>query len=269
METLAAIYEWFQTQPGVPEAVLQLPRASAQIFWLCGRAGTGKSTIAQTVAEWCWNHNYLGASFFCSRDNRECSDIQMIFPTIAYQLGQLFPEFKKKTEEVLRQDPDIHTSLVSYQLEKLIVDPLRALLPDFPPCAVVIDALDECKDDESTSLIVRALSQHASELASLNIFLTSRPIPNITHGFHSTGLLDVTQHIILHEVPPDTTERDIGIFLQEKLAVIRETYNLDGSWPSAEQVLRLVKLSDRLFIFSATVARLIEDSSVGDPQERL
>ncbi|EKM59070.1 uncharacterized protein PHACADRAFT_48379, partial [Phanerochaete carnosa HHB-10118-sp] len=243
--------------------------AGAQAFWLCGWAGTGKSTIAQSVAEWCWKRNYLGASFFCSRDSRECSDIQMIFPTIAYQLGQFFPEFRKKTAEVLKQDPDIQTSLVSHQLKKLIVDPLQALLPDFPPCAVVIDALDECKDDETTSLIIRALSQHLPELAPLKIFLTSRPIPSITHGFHSTGLLDVTQRIILHEVPSNITDRDIEIFLQERLAAIRETYKLDRSWPSAEQVSKLTKLSSGLFIYAATAVRFIGDSSVGDPQERL
>ncbi|EKM59080.1 uncharacterized protein PHACADRAFT_205257 [Phanerochaete carnosa HHB-10118-sp] len=272
VETLAAIYEWshpHQTQQGVPAVILQTPRAGAQAFWLCGWAGTGKSTIAQSVAEWCWKRNYLGASFFCSRDNRECSDIQMIFPTIAYQLGQFFPEFRKKTAEVLKQDPDIQTSLVSHQLKKLIVDPLQALLPNFPPCAVVIDALDECKDDETTSLIIRALSQHLPELAPLKIFLTSRPIPNITHGFHSTGLLDVTQRIVLHEVPSNITDRDIEIFLQERLAAIRETYKLDRSWPSAEQVSKLTKLSNGLFIYAATAVRFIGDSSVGDPQERL
>ncbi|EKM56000.1 uncharacterized protein PHACADRAFT_53122, partial [Phanerochaete carnosa HHB-10118-sp] len=238
------------------------------IFRLSGVAGTGKSTIAQSVAKWCSERGYLGASFFCSRDSRECSDVQMIFPTIAYQLGLFVPEFQEKTAEVLRREPYIEKTLVSHQLKCLIVDSLREL-PTFPPCAVVIDALDECKDDQATPLIIRALSEHVSGLAPLKIFLTSRPIPNIDHSFRSTGLINTTQHVILHEVPPDTTERDIEIFLRQKMAGIRERYALDRLWPMAKQVARLVKLSNRLFIYAATVVRFIEDPNASDPSGRL
>ncbi|EKM52761.1 uncharacterized protein PHACADRAFT_211974 [Phanerochaete carnosa HHB-10118-sp] len=270
-ETLNTVYQWFlpdQAGLRMPEVVLQLPRADARVFLLSGVAGSGKSTIAQTVAQWCSERGYLGASFFCSRDNRECSDFQMIFPTIAYQLGLFFPEFQHKIVEVMKREPHIQTTLVSHQLKRLIVDPLRKL-PTFPPCVVVIDALDECKDDHATSLIVRALSEHVSSLLPLKILLTSRPTPNITYGFRSTGLLNTTQHIILHEVPPNTTERDIGIFLQKRMADIRERYGLGRSWPSAKQVARLVKLSDKLFIYAATVIRYIEDTSASDPDGRL
>jgi hypothetical protein len=38
------------------------------IFWIKGSAGTGKTTIAYSIAEDCRKHNVLGASFFCSRD---------------------------------------------------------------------------------------------------------------------------------------------------------------------------------------------------------
>ena len=38
------------------------------VFWLNGLAGTGKSTIAQTVSERVFADGLLGASFFCSRD---------------------------------------------------------------------------------------------------------------------------------------------------------------------------------------------------------
>src|SRR5579859_4063060 len=38
------------------------------IFWLNGMAGTGKSTIARTVARTCDSRKQLGASFFFSRD---------------------------------------------------------------------------------------------------------------------------------------------------------------------------------------------------------
>ncbi|KAI9455388.1 hypothetical protein F5148DRAFT_1288277 [Russula earlei] len=39
------------------------------IFWLSGVAGTGKSTIAQSIAEYCDSNNWLAASFFFSGNN--------------------------------------------------------------------------------------------------------------------------------------------------------------------------------------------------------
>ena len=58
-----------------------------RVFWLNGLAGTGKSTIAQTFAEISFADGDLGASFFCSRDFEDRSNLQMVFPTLAFQLA--------------------------------------------------------------------------------------------------------------------------------------------------------------------------------------
>src|ERR1700726_1309495 len=95
-----------------------------QIFWINGVAGSGKTTIAYTAAKFCEDKRMLAASFFCSRDNAECSNLKLIFTTIAYQLGQFCPEFKDCLAPVLKSIPDVVHSNVSNQLEKLIVEPL-------------------------------------------------------------------------------------------------------------------------------------------------
>ena len=58
------------------------------VFWLNGLAGTGKSTIAQTVAEEAFADGKLGASFFCSRGFAERSNLQAIFPTLAFHISK-------------------------------------------------------------------------------------------------------------------------------------------------------------------------------------
>ena len=58
-----------------------------RVFWLNGLAGTGKSTITQTFAEISFADGDLGASFFCSRDFEDRSNLQMVFPTLAFQLA--------------------------------------------------------------------------------------------------------------------------------------------------------------------------------------
>ena len=128
------------------------------IFWINGSAGTGKTTIAYTIAEDCRKNGQLGASFFCSRDDSECSNPGLIFTTIAYQLGQFSALYRDEVTRALRSNPHIGYSSVPYQLEQLIVNPLRTLRGSFPPCVVVLDALDECNDSKTTSTILSSLS---------------------------------------------------------------------------------------------------------------
>ena len=125
------------------------------VFWLNGLAGTGKSTIAQTVSEWSFADGLLGASFFCSRDFKDRSDLRFIFPTLAFQLAHKYLEFRSVLVPLLRSNPDVvHESLYS-QMRKLIVEPLGSVDVSM---VIVIDALDECKDEEPSSAILSVRS---------------------------------------------------------------------------------------------------------------
>ncbi|EIM79719.1 uncharacterized protein STEHIDRAFT_163537 [Stereum hirsutum FP-91666 SS1] len=57
-----------------------------RIFWLNGMAGTGKTTISISLADYTRDKGLFRAGFFCSRDFDETRDIKRIFPSIAYQL---------------------------------------------------------------------------------------------------------------------------------------------------------------------------------------
>jgi len=63
------------------------------IYVLDRIAGIGKSTIAQTVAERAAALDYLGASFFFSRNEEERKNGKLFFGTIAFQLSQYDHEF--------------------------------------------------------------------------------------------------------------------------------------------------------------------------------
>jgi hypothetical protein len=76
-----------------------------RVFWLNGLAGTGKSTIAQTFAETSFADGQLGASFFCSRDFDDRSNLQAIFPTLAFQLAYRYPSFPKGATPGLESKP--------------------------------------------------------------------------------------------------------------------------------------------------------------------
>jgi NACHT domain len=243
--------------------------ANSRIFWINGSAGTGKTTIAYTVAKACNEKKILGASFFCSRDDAACSNPNLIFTTIAYQLGYFCHSFGNEVIRVLKSQPDIGYSDLSYQLEQLIINPLLTVGESFPPCLVVIDALDECKDDRTTSLVLDSLSRHVDQLSSLKILITSRPERNITTGFESSPLNATTQRFVLHEVRLGIVENDIKNYLAAKLATIRKFYQLHDSWPSTTDVEALSRLSSGLFIFAATSIKFIGDSNYGNPVGQL
>ena len=128
-----------------------------RVFWLNGLAGTGKSTIAQTFAETSFSDGKLRASFFCSRDFEDRSNIQNIFPTLAFQLAYRYPHFRKKLLPVLRSNPEVGRDSLCSQLEKLIIGPFETTRI---PTVIIIDALDECKDEEPASAILSVLSRY-------------------------------------------------------------------------------------------------------------
>ena len=246
--------------------------ARAGIFWVNGSAGTGKTTIAFTMAKfWALKH-ILGASFFCSRDDATCSDPQLIITTIAYQLGQFDSSFGDEVSKAMKLNPDIGYASLSFQLEKLIVNPLRALKGSFRSCVVVIDALDECKDKGITSEVLSALALFVGELSQLSFLLTSRPVHRIEFVFQSDALQAETRRFVLHEVQLDVVQNDIERYINVKLhdQEWRSRYaKLEHSWPSELDIQTLSRLSAGLFIFAATCVKFIQDRDAQDPKDQL
>jgi len=238
------------------------------VFWLNGLAGTGKSTIAQTFSEMANSDNILGASFFCSRDYSERKMLKNIFPTLGYQLACRYPRFRAHLVKVIKRDPSVaHKSLIS-QLGDLLVDPLSATGIS---CVIVIDALDECVDDQPASAILSVLGRLISKLSLMKFFITGRPEPRIRSGFRLPLLKPFTHIFLLHEVDPTSVEADIRLYLTEKLTAIatqRSCLDLPEAWPSDEEITALVQKSSGLFIFASTVARFVE-SEYHEPRERL
>ena len=239
-----------------------------RVFWLNGLAGTGKSTIAQTFAETSFADGKLGASFFCSRDFEARRDIQNIFPTLAFQLAYRYPDFRKKLLPVLRANPDIGQESLCSQLEKLIIGPFETTCIS---SLIIIDALDECKDEEPASAILSILSRYVDKIPQVKFFITGRPEPRIRTGFRLELLRPITEVLKLHDVERSSVEADIKLFLEIRLAEIarsRSDCDFTESWPSTYDIDILCKKSAALFIYASTVTKFIA-SPYGLPSERL
>ena len=232
-----------------------------RVFWLNGLAGTGKSTIAQTFAERAFADGKLGASFFCSRDFADRSNLQAIFPTLAFQLAYRYQLFRDKLLPVLRACPDVAQESLCSQMEKLIVGPLKAA---HIPTLIIIDALDECKDEEPASAILSILSRYTNEIPSVKFFITGRPEPRIRSGFRLKALLPITEVLKLHEVKPETVNNDIKLFFQThltELAKERSDCKLVKNWPSSSDIGILCKKAAGFFIYASTVVKFVKSKN--------
>ena len=239
-----------------------------RLFWLNGLAGTGKSTIAQTFAETSFSDGKLGASFFCSRDFEDRSNIQNIFPTLAFQLAYRYPQFRKGLLPVLRANPEIGRDSLCSQLETLIVGPFKATRI---PTLIIIDALDGCKDEEPASAILSVLSRYIEQIPRVKFFITGRPEPRIRTGFRLKLLRPITEVLKLHEVERSSVDDDIKLFFKARLGDIAKTRSdcdLTEDWPSPYDIDILCKKAAGLFIYAATVVKFVA-SPYDLPTERL
>ena len=231
------------------------------IFWLNGLAGTGKSTIAKTVAERCLANEALGASFFfCSSDvaSRKSggplenhNDPCILFPTLAFQLAHKYPKVRSTLIPYLQSDPDIADESPNSQVEELIIKPLQAA---GVATVIVIDALDECEDLESSSEILSALERVASEVPNVKLFITSRPEPQIKCGFGR--LTHITEAFALRDTAPPRNNNDIRIFLEHELSELA-AHRKQKNWPTAEQLNLLCGRAGGHFAYAVATVKFL------------
>lgn len=81
--------------------------SNKHLFWLNRIAGTGKSTIARTVAQAFKEDGILGASFFFKRGERDRGSTAKFFLTIVKQLAVHIPQIVPGVRKALREDPAI------------------------------------------------------------------------------------------------------------------------------------------------------------------
>lgn len=248
-----------------------------QFLWLYGPAGSGKSSIAQTIAEICDQEGRLASDFFFSRTAPGRNTEINLIPSLACQLTVSIPAIGTHMATAIKSDTLIFSRSLQLQFETLIIRPLVQLAAaEQNPGAcmrqnlIVIDGLDECGRPESQRYILTALFMAMRKSPVPLIFLiTSRPEHTIRDVFNG-GLATCTHRLVLDsKYDPD---EDIKTFLHSKFDDIKRLHSLapllPASWPSARDVEYLVHKSSGQFIYASTVTKFIE-SPRGRPTKRL
>jgi hypothetical protein len=233
------------------------------IFWLRGLAGTGKSTIARTIAHEYSDTHRLAASFFFSRDiGGDVRNARKFFATIAAQLAEISELLKGHICDAIAQCSDITTRAPREQWSQLVLGPLLKLKGgdvSHRSLVLVVDALDECDGENDIRAIVQLLSEaRLLRKVRLRILITSRPETPIRQSF---GEMPETDHqdFVLHDISRSIVDGDIRLFVEYHFAVIRRQPNFTAGWPGRETIEAMVHHAAGLFIWVATAFRYLWD----------
>ena len=126
---------------------------------------------------------------------------------------------------------------------------------------ILIDALDECKDDEPASAILSVLGQFVEEIPKVKFFVTGRPEPRIRNGIRLSLSAEATDVFVLHEVDPDQVNSDIRLFYKHNFSEIRSRHRGLDDWPTEEQLDLLCKRAAGLFIYAMATVRFVDQPS--------
>jgi hypothetical protein len=163
------IEEWIETRD---------TEHQRKLFWLHGKAESGKSTVANTVASMAQRQGYL-LSCFCKRDDPYLSDSKHVLPALAFNFAEQHDSYRVALMQSFHGGSGgvgiVETTDISTQLEQLFAKLLPSIADPCRPHVVVIDALDECGSNPKER---RELAHAAVGLSSvvpwIKVFLTSR-----------------------------------------------------------------------------------------------
>ncbi|KZV62026.1 hypothetical protein PENSPDRAFT_618500, partial [Peniophora sp. CONT] len=238
-------------------------KSAPQIYWLNGMAGIGKSAIARSFCHNLRHDGLLGGSFFCSRRrSAEEGDASRILSTLSISLALRDSDYNEELIAELEKEPFSKHWNLDIQIQRLLHNPfahMRSSTDSLP--IFVIDALDECSDENITrDLLLKLVA--VVRCLPVKFFLTSRPEPHIRQRLeHIDAAIGKT--LRLHDIERDIVEADIRLYLTHGLREMRPPSFPD--WPSEADIATLTRLSGRLFIYAFTAMTYVRRN----PVERL
>ena len=127
--TLEDIYDWANA------------KGRSNVLLLIGAAGTGKSTIATTVAGMYQKKGQLGCHMFFIRERSHPGNV---LQTIAYLLAEYSQPIAESLSEQLKKSGNLDSSNLKVKFDILLQQPLSTVATEVGhPVLIVLDALDE------------------------------------------------------------------------------------------------------------------------------
>ncbi|KAF8130208.1 WD40 repeat-like protein, partial [Boletus edulis] len=262
--------------PGTRESFLteicdvlnNVDEGASQVCLLTGVAGSGKSSVAHSIARLYDGQQRLGSSYCFARSNVASRNPENLFSTIARDLADHDPEYKSALWGIVKENRALRTSTSPFeQLERLIIEPSQNFHA-VGPLVIVIDAVDESGDEDSRQQLLHAISKQIANNnlpTNLRFLITARPESDILAALPPCAQIvrkqmgDILEHVV---------DRDIHTFIRHSL---HQYTQLEFSWPHEEWCQLLVRHSQHLFQWASTACRFIRGFGAKglDPCKRL
>jgi len=221
-------------------------------YWFYGSPGIGKTSLAHSICASLHGREQLAGAFFCRRDDPNLSELRNILPSLIYKLAGAFPLFRTIVANRLRNDLNLTSKSMNHSLFLDFI----CKLPHHPKHALVfvIDALDECGDDQSRPVLLKILTDAAEHAPWLKIIVTSRPEVDIDAFFKA---LTRSSYISYDLAIDQEANGDLRTFAQSQFRLVAKKWHLPDPWPEESLFNRVVSEANGLFIFIRTVVLVL------------
>jgi hypothetical protein len=235
-----------------------------KVLWVYGLAGTGKSTLSNTMAQILRRLHRLGAFFFFNRDIPQ-RNFATLIRTLACQLAMFDTRFCAVISRVVATNENIAAMPLEFQFENLLsANALKSVEWSGGPIVLIIDALDECGSEADREILLQVPSKGFSGLPSfIRIMVVSRQEQDIQRvlGSHS--------HLCRYPLDIDsvTNRDDVLEYIRHRLEEIRmKNGRLGDDWPGEDKISSLANRAGGLFIWASTACLYIKSYA---PNQRL
>jgi hypothetical protein len=244
------------------------------IYWIQGKAGSGKSTLMKYLSEhtctrsslknWAGSHRlFIGSHFFWNAGHSLQKSKEGLLQTLLYQVLKQCPDLIEKVCPIrFSQHGNVDPEPWSSKDLSDAFDELSRVTPCSSRICLFIDGLDEYKGDHTdlTGLLRKMTS------SSIKICASSRPWNEFTEAFNESD-----KKLKLE----DLTRRDIRKYVEDKLEEHNKFKDVQARNPSCSELVEdIVEKSRGVFLWVYLVVKflvkgLIDGDDVSDMKKRL
>ena len=239
------------------------------VFTLTGKAGTGKSTVARTIAEEFDASESLGYYISFEREKTDSASItSTVIKTVAYHLALHSSAIAESLLYEIEDDHELHFSSTEILFERLLYKPLHSvsITHKLKPMLVILDALDECGSiHDQEELVVLLKDKLPTMPSNIRLLVTSRPekgvAPPLPSPSHHSRLC---HHVELSHMS-ENSKKEVTYYIRHELEKLRSESRIvvvgNGGWD--ENIDKLGCAAEGLFIWASTAIKFVNSARAG------
>ncbi|KAF8298348.1 WD40 repeat-like protein [Clavulina sp. PMI_390] len=246
-----------------------LKLTDTSVLWLMGVAGSGKSSIAVSLAKYLHSASVCTAYYRFEAAKQHNLNPSNLFTTIALQLAAQNAILEAHLLKLVRSAKDLQKRSEDprEQWERFLLPLLKGDATTLSHIAIIIDALDESGGVGMRKKLLKALTSLSPLLPStVRILITTRAELDILDAVETAKKLPNALTLFMDALPNQSTKNDIYQYVK---------YMLEGSplMPTLEQLDQLSDKAQLSFQWASTACLYIVNQDDGNqavhPSKRL